>query len=154
MGLFKKKKEEPEISIFHKDMGKLTFDKTSEMWVGKYMTSIFGEAAEIDLFVMSDEDDDNKITLETEEAFRYYCQHWKDINDKIEQELRNEYKVDDAFVMSSRFKPSSLILLLDGDCGLSIRDLDFPNYDTVHGHVVVTILPKVELYGSEEEYPY
>ncbi|MBD5111514.1 MAG: hypothetical protein HDT42_03130 [Ruminococcaceae bacterium] len=150
---FLKKKKEPEISIYHEDMGKLTFEKPSGLWYGKYMISIFGEAAEINLIVDADFDDDDKITPETEEAFRYYCRHRDDINDKIERELRNEYNLDDEFVMSSRFKPFSLILLVDGNCGLSIRDLDFPDYDSVQGHMVVTILPKVEFYGPEEEYP-
>ncbi|MDE6726756.1 MAG: hypothetical protein K2J80_02320 [Oscillospiraceae bacterium] len=151
-GFFKKNKE-PEISIYHEDMGKLSHDKSGGAWYGKYMISIFGETAEIDLTVYPDCEDDDAITPETEEAFRYYCQNRDDINEKIERELRNEYQLDDEFVMSSRFKPLTLILLVDGDCGLAIHDLEFPK-GWEDGEKVVTILPKVEFYGPEKEYPY
>ncbi|MBD5111515.1 MAG: hypothetical protein HDT42_03135 [Ruminococcaceae bacterium] len=150
-GFFKKKKEEPEISIYHEDMGKLTHGKPGALWEGKYMTSIFGENVEIDLVVYPDFDDNDKITPETEESFRYYCQHRDDINDKIERELRNEYNLDDTFVMSSRFKPCALILLVEGYCGLAFKDFDEPEgWNTAE--IVVEIFPEVKYFGTSDGY--
>jgi len=53
--------------------------------------------------------------------------------------------------LRSRFTPEALIVLWDGNCGISFRDKTEPEGISSE-LIVVTILPKVEFFGSEDDY--
>ena len=146
-GLFKKAaKKEPE-KMIHPEMGELV---DNGFWLGKFECRLFGKSSMIELCVYAN--DDSKKDLSTEErSYRYYCSNIDRINVEIIEELRDAYELDVTFDIASRFEPSALILHMNGDCGLSFRDKTVPR-GWSDAQIVVTILPKVECFGSEDDY--
>ena len=149
-GFFKKKKEEePEITVDSPDLGKLTWWMGT--WYGKCTVLIYGEPTEVDLYVNTYDDEIDEPISVQEERFRYYREHENELNDKIEKALLDEYKLDNASLVRSRFKPIHLILHSNGDCGLAFRDFEKQEGSNV-AEVVVAIFPEVKYAGSIEGY--
>ena len=149
-GFFKKKKEkEPEIKVNSSAMGELTWWEGT--WYGKCTVFIFGKPTEIDLYVRTyDCEIDEPISVQ-EERFHYYREHEDEFNDKIEKALLDEYELDDASLVRSRFKPTLLILHRNGDGGLAFRDFE-ESEGSSEGEVVVAIFPEAKYAGSIEGY--
>lgn len=137
--------KQPEM-ILHPEMGELIFHS---FWHGKTESSIFGNVLPMDLCVYVDEDKDNLSVQE--QSFRFYISNVESINSEITRELYKAYDLDDSFDLGSRFTPEALIILWDGNCGISFRDKTEPEGISSELNVV-TILPKVEFFGSEDDY--
>ena len=73
------------------------------------------------------------------------------VNNVIVRELYAAYELDKSFDLKSRFQPSKLIICQYGDCGLYFRDNSEIRGSSA-AQVVVTILPNIECFGSEDDY--
>lgn len=111
------------------------------LWEGDSVSSLFGEENTIDLSVYVDEDE-KIIEEDQEKAYLNYIRSQKEIDEAIRNVIIKEFELSNDFDLSSRFKASSIIVTVNGSCGIAINDnaldSDSSNYtfvvDTEPGH--------------------
>ncbi len=117
-------------------------------WEGDSVSSLFGEEKTINLYVYADEDE--KIIEESqEEVYQNYLNNRPEIEEAVRKVILKEFSLSEDFDLGSRFKPSSIIVTCDGNCGISIVD---NTYDMGHNRYkfVVETEPEYEFTDSEE----
>lgn len=142
----KTQKEEPE-TMSHPEMGELSF---IGFWKGSCTCNIFGNESLISLYVFVEDDSKYEMSIQ-ENSYKYYYENMDFVNNVIVRELYAAYELDKSFDLQSRFQPSKLIIGQYGDCGLSFRDNSEIRGSSA-AQVVVTILPNIEYFGSEDDY--
>ena len=111
------------------------------LWEGDSVSSLFGEENTIDLSVYVDEDE-KIIEEDQEKAYLNYIRSQKEIDEAIRNVIIKEFELSNDFDLNSRFKASSIIVTVNGSCGIAINDnaldSDSSNYtfvvDTEPGH--------------------
>ena len=147
---FKKTKKEKEKNetINNAVFGELEFIDC--VWEGDSVSSLFGEEKKIDLYVYVDEEE--KTIEENQEAvYQNYLRNRAEIEEAVRKVIYREFKLSEDFDLSSRFRPSSIIVTYDGNCGISIVD---NTYDMGHNRFkfVIETEPDYEFTNSEEYY--
>lgn len=145
--LFKKSPSKKHETMNHPEMGELIHDG---FWQGHAECKIFNRVSQIALYINDDFDHIYELSAQ-EQSYRYYYDNEERINAEIAQELYDAYELDNSFDLGSRFEPTTLIIHVNGDCGLSFRDNTEPR-GWSSAQIVVTIIPKVECFGSEDDY--
>ena len=119
-------------------------------WEGYSVSSLFGEEKTIDLYVYADEDE-RIIEADQEEVYQDYLHDRQEIEEAVRKVIFREFKLPYDFDLSSRFRASSIIVTMDGNCGIAIVD---NTYDMGHNRFkfVVGTEPDHEFTDSEEHY--
>lgn len=143
---FKKNKKENE-KITNAVFGELVY---IDCWNGYSSSSLFGEEKKINLYVYVDEED-KSIEENQEKAYLKYIQSQKETEEAVRKVIIKEFKLPNNFNFSSRFEVNSIIVTVNGSCGISIIDNTF---DLGHSNYkfVIETEPEYEFTDSEQYY--
>ncbi len=142
----KKEKERLNNAVF----GSLVF--VDFFWKGHIKNSLFGEEEDINLYVYVDEEE-KIIEEEQEKAYLNYIQSQKEIDEAIRNVIIKEFELSNDFDLRSRFRLYSIIVTVNGSCGIAINDNSL-DADNSHYTFVVDTEPGHELTETEEYYLY
>lgn len=147
-GFLKKKQKEKQEILLHDEMGELKY--FGGLWIGKIESVLFGEPYPMELFVYVDENDKYNFTLQNE-TFKYFINEQINLSKVISEELKDAYELASDFNVSDRFFPVTLFIFDGGESGISFRDKEYDEGCNA-AHIVVTVTPRVECVGSEDDY--
>ncbi len=121
-----------------------------DCWQGHSISSLFGEEENIDLYVYVDEEEKN-IEEYQEKAYLKYIQSRKEIEEAVRNVIIKEFELSEDFDFRSRFEVNSIIVTVNGSCGISIVDYTY-NIGHTNCRFVIETEPEYEFADSEQYY--
>jgi hypothetical protein len=135
-----------ETEVNNEVFGKLKYEY---VWIGNMEIEFFGKKNTLDVII--DTEEHEPVETEQEEAFREYLSRKEELDARIISELRKGYGLDESFDLCERFELNKLLIHSGGDFGFSFIDHNAPEGRSDRD-VVVTVLPEVSYFSSEEDY--
>ncbi len=136
-----------EKKVKNKVFGRLIYN--NYLWKGHIKFELFGKISTVKVLINTEEHD--AVEPEQEEAFLEYISRKEELDALIASELRKGYDLDESFDLCERFELNCILIHSGGDFGFSFIDNNAPEGRSDRD-VVVTVIPEVSYFGSEEDY--